>query len=324
MTAQGAAQPVGHAAKELKGSQQLWKRIKKYRFAYLFISPFFILYGIFGLFPPLYGLYLSFFKWDGLSDKIFTGITNYLLVFQDKLFWKAFSNNIFLLLTATVGGLALAVAIAALMDAFMQKGRTFFLATYFSPSITSVVAMTVVFSFLFGSSTSGLVNAGLAIFGIPPVRWLELAWSTQVGLIVLLTWRWLGNNILLALAGIQNISPEIYEAAKVDGANGPQLFAFITVPLIRRTIAYMFIISTIGMLQLFSEPAILVGTRGGTITGGLGGRDNAVLTMVMLLMNNAFTRLRFGYASAMSYVIFIFILIASLINLKYFSQHEAA
>jgi cellobiose transport system permease protein len=302
----------------------LWKQVKKYRLAYLFISPFFILYAIFGVFPPLYALYLSFFKWDGMGAMTFVGLTNYRFVITDDLFHIAFINNIFLLATATVGGLALAVIFASLIDNFMRRGRTFFLAAYFSPSITSVVAMTVVFSFLFSPTPAGLMNALLGNFGIGPIRWMEHGWSTRAALIVLLTWRWLGYNILLALAGIQNISPEINEAARVDGATDKQVFWYITVPLIRRTIAFMFIVSTIGMLQLFSEPAILVGSSGGSMRGGLGGRDNAILTMVMLLMNNAFTRLRFGYSSAMSYVIFLLVMVASLINLKFFSQKEAA
>lgn len=322
MTAQTAVRTARGTSPGNSTGQSLWKQIRKNCFAYLFISPFFILYAIFGLFPPLFALYLSFFKWDGLSPMQYVGLANFGNVLTDDLFWTAFKNNIFLLATATVGGLALSVIVAALIDAFMQRGRTFILATYFSPSITSVVAMTVVFSFLFSSSTTGLINAFLSLFGLPSIRWLELAWPLRVALIILLTWRWLGQNILLTLAGIQNISPELYEAARVDGATGIKIFRYITVPLIRRVIAYLFIVSTIGILQLFSEAAILVSTTGGSMMGGLGGRDNAILTMVMLLMNNAFTRFRFGYASAMSYVIFIFIFIASLINLRFFSERE--
>ncbi|MCK4515758.1 MAG: sugar ABC transporter permease, partial [Spirochaetaceae bacterium] len=223
-------------------------------------------------------------------------------------------------LTATVLGLSMAIVIAALVDTYMQRGRSTFMAIYFSPTVTSTVAIAIVFSVIYGTK-AGLLNAGLQALGLPAVRWLAEAGPLRAALIILLIWRWLGLNILYAVAGLQNISPELYEAAKIDGAVGLQSFFYITLPLLRRTILFMIVLSIIGMFRLFGEPAVLTQISG-SLTGGLGGRDNAILTVVMLMLYNGFSRLRFGYAAAMSYVLFLVILVLSLINLKLFGERE--
>ena len=250
-----------------------WHQIKGNKWAYFFISPFFILFGIFGLFPPLFTLYLSFHKWDVVSPMQWVGLDNYAGVLTDDLFWKAFLNNTVFSLMSTVPGLTLALIIAFLLDLYVHRLRNTFLAAYFSPIITSSVAVAIIFGLMYGTNF-GLINSGLRMLGLEPVRWLQDPIPMKFALAILLIWRWLGWNIVLYLVGLQGISHDYYEAARVDGANGVQLFLRITVPLMRPTILYTAIISTIGILQLFAEPYLLTGQ-----TGSMGGTDNSLLTM---------------------------------------------
>jgi cellobiose transport system permease protein len=247
------------------------------------------------------------------------GFANYARVFSTGLFWKACLNNFLFILMATLPGLPLALFIAFLLDRYVVRGRNLYLAGIFSPAVTSAVAIAVVFSVLFDKR--GLVNAGLQAFGIEPVMWLLRPWPMRITLAILLIWRWLGWNVVLYLAGLQSIPSELYEAARVDGASAVQSFLRITVPLIRPVLLYTIIISGIGMLQLFSEPFLLTSGQGGA---GLGGRGNALLTMFMYLYNSAFRQFEFGYAAAVSYVMFVLILLLSLVNLKFFGKSSEA
>ena len=297
----------------------LWHQVKRNRWAYLFISPFFILFLVFGLFPPLYSFFLSFHEWDVISPMKSVGLENYARVLSTGIFWKACLNNFILILMSTLPGLPLALFIAFLLDRYILRARNLYLAGIFSPAVTSAVAISIVFAVLFDKR--GMVNAGLETLGLAPVMWLLRPWPMKVTLAILLTWRWLGWNVVLYLAGLQSISSELYEAARVDGASTMQMFARITVPLIRPTLLYTVIISGIGMLQLFTEPYLLTGAQGGA---GLGGRGNSLLTMFMYLYHSAFRQFEFGYAAAVSYVMFVLILLLSLVNLRLVGRSSEA
>ncbi len=289
----------------------LWHQIRRNAWAYVFISPFYILFAVFGLFPPLYSFFLSFQSWDIITPMQFAGVANYVRVLTNALFWRACLNNLLFILMATVPGLPLALLIAYLIDRYIKRFRDAYLAGLFSPTVTSAVAIAVAFTVMFDKR--GLVNAALGVVGAKPVLWLTTPWPMRITLAILLIWRWLGWNVVLYLAGLQSIPVELYEAARVDGANGLQIFTRITVPLVRPTVLYTVIVSGIGMLQLFAEPYLLTGAQHG---GGLGGRQNALLTMFMYLYHFAFRMFQFGYASAVSYVIFVMILVLSLVNLR--------
>jgi cellobiose transport system permease protein len=181
--------------------------------------------------------------------------------------------------------------------------------------VTSVIAVVVIFTMLY-SSTHGLINAGLGAIGLPAVRWLEEVWPLRSAMAIFLVWQWLGWNVVLFLAGLQAISEEVYDAARVDGANGFDLFWRITVPLLRPTIMFNVVISTIGILQLFAEPALLTGGGNGTQAGLMGGRDNAVLTVPLYLYVVGFKRFKFGYAAAGSYVMFVVIMLMAFLNAR--------
>lgn len=288
--------------------------VRRYWAPYVFISPFYILFAIFGVFPPLYGLYLSFHRWDGLTPPVFVGFRNYELVLTDPLFWHAFGNTILIAAMSTVPGLFGALGLAFLLNNSIRRGRHIYLACLFSPTVASSAAVALIFGLLYGREF-GLLNAVLRFLGLPAVDWLQDPLAMKVSLALLLIWRWLGYNTVIYLAGLQAIPAEYYEAARVDGASTWRLFRHISVPLLRPVILFTTILSTIGILQLFAEPYLLIGSDGGT--------DYSLLTMMMYLYNNAFTYFKFGYASAISYVMFVIIVIGSILNLWVGRRKEA-
>ena len=312
MRSESMTQPTAQAI-DTPRRRGVWREIVRSRWAYFFIAPFFLLFGVFGAFPPLFSLYLSFHEWDILSPMKFVGLSNYIRVFRDLLFWKAVTNGILFGLMATVPGVSLSLIIAFLLQRYTGRLRDLLLAAYFSPMVTSVVAVVVIFTMLY-SSTHGLINAGLNALGLPSVRWLEEVWPLRSALALFLIWQWLGWNIVLFLAGLQSISEELYDAARVDGANGFDIFWRITLPLLRPTLTFNVVMSTIGILQLFAEPALLTGGGAGNQSQLMGGRDNAVLTVPLYLYVIGFKRFKFGYAAAASYVMFMVILILSALN----------
>jgi len=303
-------------ADSIKGNKKKYK--KKYFFLrrnlyipYIFILPFFITYGVFGIFPILYALRLSFFSWDGIVAPKFIGITNYIDLLKDPLVLKSFTNNVILLLMSTPIGLVIALIIAFILEQILKKYQNIFEGIFFTPMVTSSVAIGLIFMTLYGTRY-GLINSFLHMIGIKkPILWLTDPMWMKIGLAILLLWRWIGWDSLLFTAGLQSISNEIYEAAKVDGANRVQLFYLITIPLLKPTIVYLTIVSIIGMMQLFEEPYVLVPPE-----GPIGGYGHSLLTMNMYLYFNAFRYFKFGYASAFSYLIFIIIFMFSFVSLK--------
>ena len=304
-------------------SRGIWRQVWRNRWPYLFIAPFFVLFAVFGLFPPVFSFYLSFHNWDVLTEPHYVGLANYVHVLRDSLLVKAFGNVFALMLLATVPMLVLALVVAYLLDGYIRRARNGFLVAYFSPAVTSSVASVIIFGLLYGFNY-GLINAGLRALGVAPVRWLTDPLPMKISLAILLIWRWLGWNVVLYLAGLQAISHTYYEAARVDGANGAQVLLYVTLPLMRPTILYTTVISVSGMLQLFAEPYLLsVSVPAGYLSSpGLGGRANSLLTVVMYLYDHGFRNLRFGYASAIAYVDFVVILALTILNLRITRQEE--
>jgi cellobiose transport system permease protein len=288
--------------------------VRNYWAPYLFISPFYILFAIFGLFPPLFGFYISFQEWNGITPPAFSGMSNYVVVLTDKLFWQAFLNTVVMAVLATVPGLFLSLWCAFLLNNSIRRFRHFYLASLFSPTVASSAAIALIFGLIYGREF-GILNASLRLAGLPAIDWLGNPIAMKVSLAVLLIWRWLGYNTVIYLAGLQAIPHEYYEAARVDGANTWHLFRHISVPLLRRVILFTTVLSTIGILQLFAEPYLLVGPGGGP--------GNSLRTMMMYLYTNAFTYFRFGYASAISYVLFVIVVVGTIVNLIVGRRREA-
>lgn len=271
---------------------------------WLFISPFFILFGIFGIFPLVFTAFLSFHRWDILGTREFIGFENYINLFtNDPLFWRALGNTFSIWFISTVPQLILALLIAFFLNQAFLKGKTFFRLGVFIPNVTSVVAVGIVFSAMFGTQY-GVINYFINLIGFDPVHWRGSYIGTHLAISAMVLWRWVGYNTIIYLAGLQSIGKDIYEAATIDGANKLQQLIYITVPMLRPIIIFTVIQSTIGGMQLFAEPLIF----------GVGGNYQG-LTMTLYLYQEAFNRFSFGYAAAIAWMLFFIIIIVSLINL---------
>ncbi len=273
---------------------------------YLYISPFFILFGIFGVFPIIFTAYISFHKWNILGAKEFIGFKNYQMLFTDPIFWKALGNTFSIWIISTLPQLFMALIFAFILNQAFLKGREFFRLAVFLPNITSVVAVAIIFGAIFGQQY-GILNYLLSFFGIDPINWRASVIGTHVSIAAMVMWRWTGYNTIIYLAALQSIPKDLYEAATIDGASKAQQFFHITIPMIRPMIIFTVILSTIGGMQIFAEPLMFSGAGGGAIKQGL--------TMTLYLYEEAFTRNSFGYASAIAWVLFLIIVGFSLINL---------
>lgn len=292
-------------SKSQKGrTKGILNTLYKHRVAYVYIAPFFILFSIFSLFPILSGFGLSFFRWDGMSAMHFIALENYVNLFKDPLFWKALGNTLFIGIVAHIPILLGGLTLAYILNSKLIKCENIFKTIYFMPMITSSVAISIIFQQLF-SNNYGLINYFLGFFGIGSINWLGGDGSLiKVAVITMFAWKWIGWNMIIYLAGMQGISQDIYEAAKVDGANHIHTIFSITVPLLRPIIVFTLVQSTIGMFNLFTEPFIL------TNSNWTGGINNGGLTLMMYLLNKAPQGgTAYGYASAVAYVI-TFIIIA--------------
>lgn len=276
---------------------------------YVFISPFLILFIVFGLFPLLFSLTLAFVTWEptrGLAAMKFVGFENFTFALTDEWFWKSLKNTGWLALASGVPQHLVAIPLAYFIHSSFKRLRDGVVGAYFLPYITSTVAIAIMFSSLF-STDFGLINVGLeALRQVPGLGWLlpegRIDWlgkpdniKPAVSLIVF--WRYVGFNVVLYLAALQTIPKDLYEAASMDGAGRLQQFWFITLPSLRPMIYFGVTLSVIGGLQLFEEPFIL--------TGGRGGSDQAGMTSAMYLYRTAFDFNDFGTASAMSWLLFV-------------------
>jgi len=282
----------------------------KYRQAlpqYAAVAPFFILFAIFGAFPVLFSIWISFHDWDGIGSMTWVGLEQYSYLLGDPKFWQAIGNTLIIWVLSTVPMLLLALVIAnALHNA--TRFRAFYRIAYFIPNVTSVVAVTLVFGSIF-SNNFGLLNAFLQSIGLDKIEWLTQPWGIKIAIASIVTWRWVGYNAIIYLAGLQAISADIYEAARVDGASSRQVFWRITVPMLRPVILFTAVTSTIGGLQIFTESRVLFGD-----TNNIGGPGNAGMTIVSYLYQSAFINNQFGYGAAIGWALFILIVLFSIIN----------
>ncbi len=292
-----------------------WREVLKSRWAYAFISPFYILFLIFGIYPLVFSFVLSFTGWGGKGPLNFVGIKNYLLLLKDQVYWQAMLNGVILFLMYVPLMLLLATILAVVLNSKRVRGFQIFRTLIFLPYITNVIAAGFVFQLLF-SAKYGLFNTLLGAFGIPSVPWLETVTGARVALCVLIIWAWLGYNMVLILAGLQTIPGELYEAALIDGANPAQAFLFITMPLLRPVLLFCLVTSTLGSFNLFGELISLFPSTYGA------GPLNATITPWLAIYGQAFRNFRFGYASTEAYVYFAFVFVITLLQLRYFNRGQ--
>ena len=269
---------------------------------YVFISPFLLLFAVFGVFPLLFSLYLAFQSWEptsGLDAMEYVGLANFSFALEDEWFWKSLKNTAWLAFVSGVPQHLVAIPLAVFIHTSFKRLRDGVIGAYFLPYITSTVAIAIMFSSLF-STDFGLVNAGLrAAFGIENIDWLGKPEHIKPAIAFIVFWRYLGFNVVLYLAALQAIPKDLYEAATMDGAGRLQQFFHITLPSLKPMIFFGVTLSVIGGLQLFEEPFIL--------TGGKGGADQSAMTSAVYLYRMAFDFNDFGGASAMSWLLFILV-----------------
>ncbi|MET8765324.1 sugar ABC transporter permease [Lentzea sp. NPDC004782] len=275
---------------------------------YLFVAPFFVLFGAIGLFPLLYTAYVSLFDWElGDDNPAFVGLKNYGTLFSDGQFWNALINTVSIFVLSSGPQIVLAVLLAALLNANL-RARTAWRMGVLLPYVASLVALAVIFGNLFGTQY-GLVNAVLTTFGLSPIDWQADTFGSHVAIASMVNWRWTGYNALIVLAAMQAIPREVDEAARVDGAGPVRRFVSITLPMLKPTLIFVIVTSTIGGLQIFTEPKMFEPAGG---SGG--GSQHQYQTVVLYLYQTAFQGLDLGYASAIAWVLFLVVISVAGLN----------
>jgi cellobiose transport system permease protein len=273
---------------------------------YLFVSPFFILFAIFGAFPLVFTFWVSLHEWNFIGGKEgFLGLGNYRKVLADKDFWHSVVNTFGIFFASTVPQLLFALLMAYWLNKRL-RGRTLFRMGVLVPYITSVPAVAIVFSQLFGREF-GLINYLLDTLGFARIDWQAERYHSWVAIATMVDWRWTGYNALILLAAMQSIPKDIYESASIDGASALRQFWGITVPLLRPTLLFCVVISTIGGLQIFVEPLIFQ-------NGLSGGSLHQSQTVTMYLYEQGFRQFHLGYAAAIAWLLFLIIVLASIAN----------
>lgn len=275
-----------------------------------FVSPYFLVFAVFGLFPLVYTAWVSMHEWTLLAGKVeFIGLANYRELFGDSAFWRALVNTFGIFLLATVPQLVLATVLAQMLNTQL-RARTLWRMGVLLPNVASVAAVGIIFGLIFARDY-GIANWMLGLVGIDTIDWRAHRWSSWIAIATMVDWRWTGYNALILLAALQSVPKELYEAAKIDGASPWRQFWSITVPMLRPTLIFVTIVATIGGIQLFTEP-LLFNPGANAISGG---NQSQFQTVAMYLVQQAFTGQRFGYASTVAWVLFLIIAIVATINL---------
>lgn len=291
---------------------------------YVLLSPFVLLFLVFGLFPILFSFYLMFHTWDpvqGLDSMTYVGLENLQFAIEDPLVWTSLQNTLWLAVASGLPQHLVAIPLAYLINERLGSWRNAAMGVYFLPYITSTVAIAIMFSTLF-STDYGAVNAALQALAQSP--WLgavlpqeNIDWLGQPGTIkpvvaLVVFWRYVGFNVILYVAAMQSIPRDLYEAARMDGAGGARIFWFITLPQLKPMMYFGVTLTVIGGLQLFEEPFIL--------TGGKGGIEYAGMTTAMYMYRTAFDFNDFGLASAISWMLFVVILVLTVLTNRAFKR----
>lgn len=278
--------------------------------AAFFLAPALVVIGGFFFLPVLAALVLSFTDFDlyALGDPStarFIGLQNYTELIQSPVFWKALGNTFYFVLVGGPLSVAVSLGAALLVNAKLVRFKGLFRTVFFAPVVTTLVAVAIVWRYLY-HSRYGLFNYGLGKLGIEPVDWLgDPAWAMPA-IILLAVWKNFGYNMIIFVAGLQNIPDELYEAAQIDGASGWQRFRHITLPMLAPTFLFVGIITMIGYFQLFAEPYVM--TEGGPL--------QSTISIVYLMYEEGFKWWNLGYASAVAFVLFLIMLVGTFIQLR--------
>ncbi|MBX3043458.1 MAG: sugar ABC transporter permease [Candidatus Kapabacteria bacterium] len=278
------------------------------------LMPWIATFAIFWLYPLIYAAYLSLTDYNtltGLAD--FKGFGNYTAIFSDDVFWKALSNTMIFTFGTVPVTTSLALLLAVFLNSKMTRFKEFFRASYFMPTVTSLVVISLIFTNLY--SKDGYVNALLSILNLPYAErgWLLEPGTALFSIMAMDVWMATGYYMVLFLAGMQSIPNDLYESARLSGASISRMFFSITLPLLKPTLLFILVINTIKSFQIFVE--IFVMTKGGPL--------NATTTLVYQIFVNAFERSdKMGYASALAFVLFFILIIFSLLQMRFLREKD--
>lgn len=295
---------------------------------YVFVLPFILLFLVFGLFPIVFSLYLVFHAWDpvqGVQSMQFVGMENISFALEDPLVWTSLGNTLWLAVASGLPQHLVAIPLAYLINERLGKWRNTAMGVYFLPYITSTVAIAIMFSTLF-STDYGTINVMLQaltqwdflaqVLPADNIDWLGQPQTIKPVVAMVVFWRYVGFNTILYVAAMQSIPRDLYEAARMDGANGLRIFWHITLPQLKPMMYFGVTLTVIGGLQLFEEPFIL--------TGGKGGMEYAGMTTAMYMYRTAFEFNDFGLASAISWLLFAVILVLTVVTNRAFRTKGGA
>lgn len=280
---------------------------------FAFVLPFLLAYAIFLIWPVILGFRMSFFNWSlaGTGTDVFMGLSNYAEALGDANFWGALGNTFLFTIISTPILVVLSLGLALLANMAIPA-RWLFRLAFFAPYILPVSVVVLIWNWLYQPGF-GLLNSVITAFGFKEVAWLTDPNVAMLSVVIVTVWWTLGFNFLLYLAGLQQIPQEIYEAASIDGANSSSKLFSITVPLLKNTTVTVIILQVIASLQLYAQAALLTG----------GGPNFMTRPMLEYIYDSAFTSFRVGFASAMSYLFFIVVLVVTAIQFVVLYRREA-
>ena len=278
--------------------------------AWFFLAPALALIGVFFFLPVAASLLLSVTDFDlyGIANPgntRFVGLDNYARLLQTPDFWNALKNTLYF---AFVGGpltIAVSLGAALLLNSKLVRFKGFFRTIYFTPFVTTLVAVAIVWRYLY-HTRYGFFNYALSILGIAPIDWLGDPHWAMPAIILMAVWKSFGYNMLIFIAGLQAVPEELYDAAAIDGAGPFRRFFSITLPMLAPTLVFVTVITMIGYFQLFAEPYVM--TQGGPL--------RSTTSVVLLMYEEGFRWWRMGYAAAIAFVLFIVILLATLVQFR--------
>ncbi|MCR8850396.1 sugar ABC transporter permease [Rossellomorea sp. SC111] len=288
-----------------------WKNsMSKNKHPYVFIAPAVIILTVFSIVPIIVAFLISFTDLDlkGLADwsnVSFIGLDNYSELVSDELFHKAIFNTLFYVIIGVPLVIIFSLGIALLLNYGTSKLFTVFRGVYYMPSITNIIAVAVIWGFLYNTEY-GLFNYLLSLLDVEKIPWLGEPTIAKLSLIVLAVWKGVGINMIIFLAALQGIPKSYYEAAEMDGANRWQVLWNVTIPLLRYATFFVTVTTLIGWLQFFEEPFVM--TNGGPLDG--------TISMALFIYQRGFQFSEFGYAAAGSFILFIIIIIITLLQFK--------
>ncbi|WP_175987683.1 carbohydrate ABC transporter permease [Bacillus sp. Marseille-Q1617] len=277
---------------------------------YVFIAPAVVILTVFSIVPIIVAFLISFTDLDlaGLanwSNVNFVGMENYSKLISDDLFHKSIYNTFFYVIIGVPLVIVFSLGIALLLNYGTSKLFTVFRGVYYMPSITNIIAVAVIWGFLYNTEY-GLFNYLLSLLDVEKIPWLGEPTIAKLSLIVLAVWKGIGINMIIFLAALQGIPKSYYEAAEMDGANRWQVLWNVTIPLLRYATFFVTVTTLIGWLQFFEEPFVM--TNGGPLDG--------TISMALFIYQKGFQFSEFGYAAAGSFILFVFIIIITLVQFK--------